>query len=213
MPIALLLTLLGIAVVLILVLLVAPGITTGRAGKILAFLALFVFPIAVGVFGAAEHMERSKQTSFCLSCHIMERYGKSLYVDDPTYLPAAHFQNGRVPRDEACYTCHTDYVLYGGVKAKVRGLHHVWAQYISGLKQLFHLYHSYNNRECLHCHEDTRSFEQKTTHNADPEIMQQIRNNKVSCLSSGCHDTIHNVTQLDNVKYWKPERPLPGFPK
>ena len=213
MPIALLLTLLIITIVLIGIVSVAPGITAGRAGKILAFLALFVFPIMVGTFGAAEHMERSKQTSFCLSCHIMEPYGRSLYVDDSTHLPAAHFQNSRVPRDEACYTCHTDYVLYGSIRAKIRGMHHVWVQYVTGPKPPLHLYDAYNNRECLHCHEGARSFEQGATHNADPEIMQQIRDNKMSCLSSGCHDTIHNVTQLNNVKYWKPQHPLASFPK
>ena len=88
-----------------------------------------------------------------------------------------------------------------------------WAQYVTGPKQPLHLYHPYNNRECLHCHEGARSFEQGTTHNADPEIMQQIRDNKMSCLSSGCHETIHNVAQLNNVKYWKPQHPLPSYPK
>ena len=213
MPITLLLTLLIITIVLIGIVSAAPAITASRAGKILAFLALFVFPIMVGTFGAAEHMERSKQTSFCLSCHIMEPYGRSLHVDDSTYLPAAHFQNSRVPRDEACYTCHTDYVLYGSIRAKIRGMHHVWVQYVTGPKLPLHLYTAYNNRECLHCHEGARSFEQGATHNADPEIMQQIRDNKMSCLSSGCHDTIHNVAQLNNVKYWKPQHPLPSFPK
>jgi hypothetical protein len=71
------------------------------------FLAFFIFPILAGSLGYNHHMERSKQTTFCLSCHVMEPYGRSLHVDDPTWLPAAHYQNNRVPRDEACYTCHT----------------------------------------------------------------------------------------------------------
>jgi cytochrome c-type protein NapC len=212
-PIALLLTLVIITIALIGIVAAVPGITAGRAGKVLAFLALFIFPIMVATMGTAEHMERSKQTSFCLSCHIMEPYGRSLHVDDATYLPAAHFQNSRVPRDEACYTCHTDYVLYGSVRAKIRGMHHVWVQYVTGPKPPVHLYTLYNNRECLHCHEGARSFEQGATHNADPEIMQQIRDNKMSCLSSGCHDTIHNVAQLNNVKYWKPQHAFPDYPK
>jgi cytochrome c-type protein NapC len=211
-PAALLLIVLLITIVLIGILVTVPGITAGRAGKILAFLALFVFPLIVAGFGASEHMERSKQTSFCLSCHVMEPYGRSLYVDDPSYLPAAHYQNNRVPRDEACYTCHTDYVLYGGIRAKMRGLHHLWVQYTSKPQPPLHLYQPYNNRECLHCHEGARSFEQGTTHNADPEILQQIRDNKFSCLTSGCHDMVHNVTQLQKVKYWKPEH-SPSPPK
>ena len=46
-------------------------------------------------------MERAKETTFCLSCHVMQPYGQSLYVDDAHYIPAAHFQNHRVPADQA----------------------------------------------------------------------------------------------------------------
>src|SRR5690242_8438430 len=86
-----------------------PAITAARGGKILAFLGFFILPVFTGLLGLENHVERSKQTEFCLSCHIMEPYGRSLRVDDPTYIPAAHFQNNRVPREEACYTCHADY--------------------------------------------------------------------------------------------------------
>ncbi|HEY2915527.1 MAG TPA: hypothetical protein VGK21_19325, partial [Candidatus Angelobacter sp.] len=145
-----------------------------------------------------------KQTSFCLSCHIMGQYGQSLYVDDASYIPASHFQNGRVPHDQACYTCHTDYSMFGGFKAKFGGLHHIYVQYVTGPKLPLKLYHPYNNRECLHCHEGSRSFEQGVMHTAEPQTMADIKSNKLSCLTSGCHDTIHNVKELDRVKYWKP---------
>ncbi len=147
-------------------------------------------------------MERSKQTSFCLSCHLMEPYGRSLQVDDPTWLPASQFQNNRVPREQACYTCHSDYVMYGSMKAKWRGLHHIYAQYLGNPKPPLHLYRPYNNRECLHCHAGSRTFEEGATHNADPQIMADIKSNKMSCLTSGCHDQIHNTTKLSEVKYW-----------
>ena len=75
--------------------------------------------------GVSSEFERSKSTSFCLSCHIMEPHGRSLYVDDSTYLAAAHFQNHRVPADQACYTCHTNYAMFGGFRAKLNGLHHI----------------------------------------------------------------------------------------
>jgi len=180
-----------------------PALTVARAGKILAFLGLFILPVVTGVLGFQDHLERSKQTRFCLSCHIMEPYGRSLYVDDPAYIPAAHFQNNRVPRDEACYTCHTDYTLYtGGISAKIRGLHHIYAQYIGKPHQPIRLYQPFNNRECLHCHSGARNFEQGATHSA---LMDDIKHNQMSCLSSGCHDTVHNVAHLDQVKYWRPQ--------
>ena len=55
----------------------------------------------------------------------MEAYGKSLRIDDPTYIPASHFQNNRIPRNEACYACHTNYAMFGGLKAKLGGLKHL----------------------------------------------------------------------------------------
>lgn len=66
------------------------------------------------------------------------------------------------------------------------------------------LYTPYNNRECLHCHLGARSFEQGAVHTADPQTMPDIKSNKLSCVSSGCHDMVHNVSQLDHVKFWKP---------
>jgi len=180
-----------------------PAITLARGGKILAFLGLFIFPVVAGLLGFQSHVERSKETRFCLSCHIMEPYGKSLYVDDKSYIPAAHFQNNHVPRDEACYTCHTDYTLYtGGFKAKLRGLHHVYAQYIGRPQQPVKLYQPFNNRECLHCHLGARNFEEGATHAA---LMDDIKSNKMSCVSSGCHDMVHNAVQVDGLKHWSPQ--------
>ena len=106
-----------------------PGFTAGRGGKILAFVAMFCLPIFCGLLGLSREMERSKTTAFCLSCHTMEDYGKSLLVDDPTHLPASHFQNRRVPADEACYSCHTQYAMFGGLKVKLYGLKHVFIYY------------------------------------------------------------------------------------
>jgi nitrate/TMAO reductase-like tetraheme cytochrome c subunit len=203
MPTVVVLAVLLIALVIVGLVVARPAITVPRGGKILAFLGLFIFPVLAGMLGFENHFERSKEMRFCLSCHVMEPYGKSLYVDDKAYIPAAHFQNNRVPRDEACYTCHTDYTLYtGGIKAKIRGLHHIYAQYLGTVSQPIQLYQPFNNRECLHCHAGARSFEEGATHAA---MMEEIKDNRMSCLSSGCHDMVHNVAKLDHLKYWRPQ--------
>jgi cytochrome c-type protein NapC len=199
-PQTLVFVLISASILLILVVVIWPSITVSRGGKIIAFLALFIVPIVVAGVGASEHMERSEQTQFCLSCHIMEPYGRSLYVDDPSYIPAAHFQNHRIPADKACYTCHTDYAMFGTIHAKLEGLHHVYVYWFGTPMHPVRLYHPYDNRECLHCHAGARSFEDPT-HMA---MMGDLKSNKVSCITSGCHDTIHNVDKLDQVKFWKP---------
>jgi len=194
--------LIGLTIFAVAWLIARPAITVTRGGKQLTFVILFLLPILTASMGAGEQMRRSEQTQFCLSCHHMEPYGKSLLVDDATYLPAAHFQNGRIPREQACYTCHTDYVLYGTALSKVRGLRHVYAQYLGGVQLPIRLYTAYNNRECLHCHEGARSFEEGAVHSADPSIMAAIKSNELSCVSSGCHANVHDIAQLDQLKLW-----------
>jgi len=206
LPTPLLLSLILFSAVLVSVLVALPGITVSQGGKILAFLVLFVLPLLCMAIGVSSEVERSKSTSFCLSCHVMEPYGRSLRVDDPSYLAAAHFQNHRVPAEQACYTCHTNYAMFGGVRAKMHGLRHVYVQYLGKLPQQIHLYEPYNNRECLHCHLGARSFEEGAMHNADPDLLPAVKANKMSCLSSGCHQVVHNVGQLSNVKVWKGDK-------
>src|SRR5262245_12694626 len=111
------------AIALLVPVLVRPQVTRAPGGRVFAFVALAVVPVLAAVMGLEEHMERSKTTEFCLSCHPMEKYGKSLHVDDIAFLPATHYQFGRVPRETACFACHTNYTLFGDYKAKLNGLH------------------------------------------------------------------------------------------
>jgi nitrate/TMAO reductase-like tetraheme cytochrome c subunit len=155
--------------------------------------------------GTTYHIDHSKETQFCLSCHEMEPFGRSLMVDDPAHIPAAHFQNHRVPAGEACFTCHTTYAMFGDIRAKMHGLRHVYVHYLRTppAPEAIRLYDPFNNRECLHCHLGARSFEEGAVHNADPDLLPAIKSNKTSCLSSGCHDVAHNVSALKDAKFWK----------
>jgi len=190
---------------LIAVLVARPSITTTRGGKILAFLLLFFLPIFCGAMGVSSKMAQSETTAFCLSCHTMADYGKSLYIDDANHIPAAHFQNHRVPPQEACYTCHTDYAMFGTLKVKLSGLRHVYIYYLGTppAPQNIKLYKPFNNRECLHCHLGARSFEEGVVHTADPATLPAIKANKLSCVSSGCHDVVHDIAHLNDAKFWK----------
>ncbi len=205
LPGILLLLLIAATAVPIGVLVFRPGLTTSQGGKILAFFVLFLLPLICLGMGTTYHIDRSKRTEFCLSCHEMESHGKSLLVDDPGHLPAAHFQNHRVPAEEACYTCHTNYAMFGGFRAKMHGLKHVYVHYLRtpSAPEAIRLYDPYNNRECLHCHLGARSFEEGAVHTADPDLLPAVKANKVSCVSSGCHEVVHNVGSLNNVKFWK----------
>jgi cytochrome c nitrite reductase small subunit len=111
--------------------LIRPSLTHAASWKILAFIGLCVLPALCLVGGMNTHVQRSEQTQFCISCHVMVPYGQSLYVDDPGHIPAQHFQNHRVPADAACHACHADYTIYGPLKDKMQGLKRIYMQYVS----------------------------------------------------------------------------------
>lgn len=200
-PTAILVALIVLTIVLATAFLVRPSITLGATGKILAFVALCVLPALCISAGMSAHMQRSEQTRFCTSCHSMETFGKSLYVDDPKYLAAAHFQNHRVPADQACYACHADYTIYGPMKDKLQGITRIYMQFVSTPPNPIRVAGGYNNRQCLHCHAGARSFEENPVHVA---IMDSLKTNQLSCISSGCHDTVHNASDVGHLKTWRP---------
>jgi nitrate/TMAO reductase-like tetraheme cytochrome c subunit len=195
----------GITLALAILVALRAELTRVRGGKILAFLALFVLPTLAVWTGFSQQMDRAESTRFCLSCHVMHDFGQSLYVDDPSYIPAKHFQENQVPRDHACYTCHTDYTMFGPVHAKIRGLHHIYVQYFGKVPQPadIKLYSPYNNRECLHCHAGTRSYDEEPKHNKNPDMMRQMNSNQMSCMTKNCHDVVHEVSTLKDVNFWK----------
>jgi cytochrome c-type protein NapC len=194
-----LVTLVVLTIVLAGVFLVRPSITAGATGKILAFIGLCILPALCIGTGMSFHMQRSQQTAYCISCHSMESHGQSLYVLDQNYIPAQHFQNHLVPPDEACYTCHTDYTMYGPVKDKLKGLRYLYLEYVSTPPKTIHLDGQYSNLQCLHCHAGTRDFEANLNHMAP---MASLETNQISCISSGCHATIHNASEVGHLAMW-----------
>ena len=184
-------------------------VTRSREGKMLAFVALFVLPLIAAGLGFGAHMERARSTTFCLSCHVMNDYGRSLAIDDPSYVPARHYQNNLVPRESACYTCHTDYTMFGTVTAKLRGVRHLWVQYAGVIPKPedIKLYTPYNNRECLHCHMGARRFEESTAHHKTADLLRAVKSGQKSCLSSGCHEFIHDVGTLKVAAFWRETKP------
>jgi hypothetical protein len=93
--------------------------------------------------------------------------------------------------------------MFGGLRAKLHGLKHVYIHYLRTPPTTIKLYDPFNNRECLHCHLGARSFEEGPVHTADPELLPAVKANKISCLTSGCHDAVHNVSDLDKQKFWQ----------
>ena len=190
----------ALSIVLAAVFLIRPSLTSAAGWKIVAFIGLCVLPALCILGGMNTHVQRSEQTQFCVSCHVMIPYGKSLYADDPSHIPAQHFQNHRVPPDMACYSCHADYSIYGPLKDKMQGLKRIYMQYVSTPPNPITIPGGFKNAQCLHCHLGARGFEENPVHAA---MMDSLKSNQTSCLTSGCHDTAHDVANLNHQKFWK----------
>jgi hypothetical protein len=91
--------------------------------------------------------------------------------------------------------------MFGGMKAKLRGLNHVYVQYFGKIPDKIELYTPYNNRECLHCHGGARNFEEGATHTLDGRL-ELIKSGQLSCLTTECHDTGHNVKNIAGKTFW-----------
>jgi nitrate/TMAO reductase-like tetraheme cytochrome c subunit len=204
MPLPIVLTLIALSLALALLVGFRPNITRTREGKMLAFVALLVLPVVAAWGGFDEHMDRATSTQFCLSCHVMSQFGQSLHYDDKSYIPALHYENNFVPREHACYTCHTDYGMFGTEKAKINGLHHIIVQYFGTVPkpENIKLYQPFPNATCLHCHLGARKFEEVNGHHKTPDMLGKVKSGQLSCISSGCHDTVHELGDLKDAKFW-----------
>ncbi len=108
--------------------------------------ALGVFPIGLAATGNVAGYERTKERSFCGSCHVMIPHASD--SNDPTSmsLAARHGRNKLFGQDN-CYVCHADYAMYGTITTKLGGMKHVWMYYteyrnvpLEEAKKTIHLY-------------------------------------------------------------------------
>lgn len=176
----------------------APQLVSSRSGRLALLTAAAVLPVAITAAAMGTGIKQSSRTEFCLSCHEMETYGQTLFADNPRALAAAHYQNRRISRDETCFSCHTDYAMFGDFKAKLNGLRHVWVHYLGTIPKRPHLYQPYPNYNCLHCHEDARRFVEAPVH---ASILTDLQTGKTSCLV--CHTVAHDHQAVADRRLWQ----------
>jgi len=187
----------GLAMVAVLFFGIEPLSQSGW-GRIALLIGIAAVPLLVsgGTLSAGFH--QSSRTSFCLSCHEMQRYGASLFADNRAALSAVHYQNRLVDRDATCYSCHADYAMFGDAKAKLNGLRHVWVHYFGKVPDQISLYQPYKSANCLHCHEDARRFVEAPPHRA---ILGSLYDGTTSCFR--CHNVAHDLKAIDEHRLWQ----------
>ena len=146
-------------------------------------------PLTYGFAVVLHGLNSMKSVDFCGSCHVMEPYVASLKVDDQESIPAVHYQNNWVPQENACFDCHSEYGMFGDIKAKLNGLKHVYVNYITGPPEKVELYKPYRSQDCLHCHAPGKRYRENEDHVDNAE---DIETGETTCQD--CHDVGHILT-------------------
>jgi hypothetical protein len=129
----------------------------------------------------------AKPVAFCDSCHVMNAYVDDLENPDSEHLASLHYQF-RWIADHQCYTCHSDYGLFGGVEAKLAGLRHVWFYYAGGYEVPLKIRGTYDNQRCLFCHGPVQSYRDVPEHQKNAPA---IGSSETSCIGGNCHVSPH----------------------
>lgn len=150
---------------------------------------LFVsLPLLAFAFTNQFLMERSKQTEFCASCHIMEPVRASTVAGDGS-LASFHVTRGAVPRGRSCYTCHSGYGFRGDVAAKFAGFGHM-VHTLSGSYDLpLRMRGPFNIDACLDCHAETQRFREQPAHQVE-DIQTALLSREMGCAGA-CHPAAH----------------------
>lgn len=158
------------------------GVTT--MSKALLFGSILVLPVMVVFLATAHGMQESMTVDACGHCHVMQGHVRDLRNPASDSLAAVHFKNRYIMQDQ-CYTCHSDYGMFGTVSAKLEGLGHVWHNTMGNYPKPIKIAHPYSNTRCLGCHGGAANFMAK--HEKDQ--VARLMTGKDSCLD--CHGPAH----------------------
>ena len=162
------------------------GTRTGT--KIALFFVVALLPALVSAVTIPVTFKRAKTVEFCASCHVMHPFVDDLKNPQSENLAAKHFDRRWIAHDQ-CYTCHTDYVWFGPLSAKTRGLRHLMAYYLAPEHRDIKLYEPFPNGNCLQCHGQARGYRENPVHEA---AAAQIASGETRCPE--CHAPIHPTT-------------------
>lgn len=183
----------GAAILLVWFLFKRPQVTRGT--KIVLLFGIGVLPLMTAANGNIAGYQAMKTRSFCGSCHVMTPYKDDSENPQSLGLAARHARNEAFGA-ENCYTCHSDYGMFGTVTTKLAGLRHVY-EYTFNFRKLsldealpkIHIVTPFPNATCIRCHSTENPTWNKIGDHASTLV--EVRAGVTSCASAGCHGAAH----------------------
>lgn len=167
------------------------GVTA--VSKALLFGSILVVPVFVVFLATAHGMQESMTVEACGSCHVMDSHVRDLRDPKSDSLAAVHYKN-RYIQENQCYTCHSDYGMFGTVQAKLSGVGHVWHNARGDYPRPIKIAHPYSNLRCLSCHAGAQNFLAKH----EPDEIPKMMSNQDSCID--CHGPAHKVEETKKAQ-------------
>jgi len=167
-----------------------------RTTKVLLLLGIAVFPIGAALSTNVVGFETTTQRKFCGGCHVMLPYTDDSADLTSTTLAARHARNPMFGT-HSCYKCHANYGMYATLLTKMGGMKHVYYYYLGGYRKMpietflaeIHISEPMQNNTCMQCHSTTTPY--FLTVPDHKGALTEIRDEKVSCASAGCHGPAH----------------------
>lgn len=167
--------------------------------RLLLFVGIALFPTMGAGTSTVEAMGATSTREFCGSCHVMTAHYEDAIDPESMSLSARHTRNDAFG-EHSCYKCHAEYGMFGYPLTKLNGLRHVWHYYFGeyggmSLEEALAVLHTvkpYPNENCTHCHTGSgKVWLAIPEHRA---VEDEVRSDKVSCASVGCHGAPHPAT-------------------
>jgi len=157
--------------------------------KWLLFISLCALPLPVLFVSTGVGLGQSKDVAFCSHCHVMDSFINDMKDQNSETLAALHYRNRYIQR-EHCWVCHSDYGIFGTVKAKVDGLTDVY-KYTTRTYQLpIKMRHPYDFSFCLYCHASSALFQQpRKEPGAHEGVLEAVVKKEATCTD--CHELAH----------------------
>jgi cytochrome c nitrite reductase small subunit len=149
----------------------------------LLFFGLCALPLPVLFLSVGVGMEQSKEVAFCSHCHVMDPFIDDMRDPGSATLASLHYQNRYIQKNH-CWSCHSDYGIFGSVEAKISGLSHVYNYSAENYDLPVKLRHDYNFGICLYCHAESAKYQE-----AHASVAAQILEMGGACMK--CHQRAH----------------------
>ena len=161
------------------------GRLAGFRARLLLFIGVCGVPFPAMLMSTAVGLEQSKAITFCNSCHLMGAFVADMKDPDSRSLSALHFRN-RYIQGEHCYSCHTDYGLFGTLEAKIGGMSHVWSEFAGAGSGRVRPKTNYRFTICLNCHGQSSKFIKQKGHAG---VVNRVVSGQSACTE--CHTRSH----------------------